>query len=98
MQEAVCTLLDRFNSLITQSINETDEADRLLSIFKSVAWLVFELLDLHPFSDGNGRLCRLLCSYSMFSQRTHLFLHLSIIRANTCTLLLLPGNPNILTN
>ena len=34
-----------------------------LSIFKSAAWLVFELLDLHPFSDGNGRLCRLLCSY-----------------------------------
>ena len=63
MQEAVCTLLDRYNSLITQSINETDETDRLLSIFKSIAWLVFELLDLHPFSDGNGRLCRLLCSY-----------------------------------
>ena len=63
MQEAVCTLLDRYNSLITQSINETNESDRLLSIFKSAAWLVFELLDLHPFSDGNGRLCRLLCSY-----------------------------------
>ena len=63
MQEAVCTLLDRFNSLITQSINETDESDRLLSIFKSAAWLVFEFLDLHPFSDGNRRLCRLLCSY-----------------------------------
>ena len=63
MQEAVCTLLDRYNSLITQSLNETNESDRLLSIFKSAAWLVFELLDLHPFSDGNGRLCRLLCSY-----------------------------------
>ena len=62
MQEAVCTLLDRYNSLITQSINEADESDRLLSIFKSAAWLVFELLDLHPFSDGNGRLCRLLCT------------------------------------
>ena len=63
MQEAVCTLLDRYNSLITQSLNETNESDRLLSILKSAAWLVFELLDLHPFSDGNGRLCRLLCSY-----------------------------------
>ena len=39
------------------------KSDRLLSIFKSAAWLVFELLDLHPFSDGNGRLCRLVCSY-----------------------------------
>ena len=29
MQEAVCTLLDRYNSLITQSLNETNESDRL---------------------------------------------------------------------
>lgn len=63
MQEAVCLLLDRFNSLFTDSINRTDEVEKLQGIFKSVAWLVFELLDLHPFSDGNGRLCRLLCSY-----------------------------------
>ena len=58
MQEAVCVLLDRFKSVYMQSINSG-----LLSLFKCVAWLVFELLDLHPFSDGNGRLCRLLSSY-----------------------------------
>ena len=63
MQEAVCVLLDRFNSLFTQSINTSPESNKLLSIFKCVAWLVFELLDLHPFSDGNGQLCRLLSSY-----------------------------------
>ena len=63
MQEAVCVLLDRFNSVFMQSINTNPESNKLLSIFKCVAWLVFELLDLHPFSDGNGRLCRLLCSY-----------------------------------
>jgi fido (protein-threonine AMPylation protein) len=63
MQEAVCLLMDRYNSLFTQSMNKTDEVEKLQGIFKSVAWLVFELLDLHPFSDGNGRLCRLLCSY-----------------------------------
>ena len=63
MQEAVCILLDRFNSLFTQSIDTNPENNKLLSIFKCVAWLVFELLDLHPFSDGNGRLCRLLSSY-----------------------------------
>ena len=59
MQEAVSVLLDRFNSLLAQSMNSNE----LLHILKCVAWLVFELLDLHPFSDGNGRLCRLLCSY-----------------------------------
>ena len=51
MQEAVCVLLDRFNSLFTQSINTSPESNELLSILKCVAWLVFELLDLHPFSD-----------------------------------------------
>ena len=63
MQEAVCILLDRFNSLFTQSIDTSPESNKLLSIFKCVAWLVFELLDLHPFSDRNGRSCRLLSSY-----------------------------------
>lgn len=63
MQEAVSLLLDRYNSLFTDSVNKTDEVEKLQGIFKSVAWLVYELLDLHPFSDGNGRLCRLLCSY-----------------------------------
>ena len=63
MQEAVCVLLDRFNSVYMQSRNTNPESNKLSSIFKCVAWLVFELLDLHPFSDGNGRLCRLLSSY-----------------------------------
>ena len=63
MQETVCVLLDRFNSLFVQSNDKNPESNKLLNIFKCVAWLVFELLDLHPFSDGNGRLCRLLCSY-----------------------------------
>ena len=63
MQEAVCILLDRFNSVFMQSINTNLESNKLLSIFKCIAWLVFELLDLQPFSDGNRRLCRLLSSY-----------------------------------
>ena len=71
MQEAVCVLLDRFNSLFTQSINTSPESNKLLSIFKCVAWLVFELLDLHPFSNGNGRLCRLLSSYVLSTCTFH---------------------------
>lgn len=63
MMSAVCTLLDRFNSLLTHSLNLPSTEEQIENVFKSVAWLAFELLDLHPFSDGNGRVCRLLCSY-----------------------------------
>ncbi|XP_022100065.1 uncharacterized protein LOC110984322 [Acanthaster planci] len=50
--------------------SQTDEAedsqqlfDNTFKLLKTCSWLVFEMLDLHPFGDGNGRLCRLLCSY-----------------------------------
>ena len=36
-------------------------------VFKCAAWLLFHLVSLHPFSDGNGRTCRLLASYVISS-------------------------------
>lgn len=35
--------------------------------FKCAAWLLFHLVSLHPFADGNGRTCRLLASYVLSS-------------------------------
>ncbi|XP_038065246.1 uncharacterized protein LOC119735565 isoform X2 [Patiria miniata] len=77
MHNAVNNILDRFNSLLEEARNDTpiethsqetqiDEQEdevKLLCLYKACSWLVFEILDLHPFGDGNGRLCRLLCSY-----------------------------------
>eukprot|EP00112_Aurelia_sp_Birch-Aquarium-sp1_P026218 Seg916.3 transcript_id=Seg916.3/GoldUCD/mRNA.D3Y31 product="hypothetical protein" protein_id=Seg916.3/GoldUCD/D3Y31 len=68
-QQAAQCILDRYNSLL-QAIKEhwNSNGNRLECIedvFKSSAYLVFEMLDLHPFSDGNGRLCRLLASYAL---------------------------------
>ena len=45
----------------------------LVNIFKCVRWLVFELLDLHPFSEGNGRFVD-FCVV-MYFQHAHPFLH-----------------------
>ena len=64
----VQTLLDRYNDLITYCVKEQeDPEDQIYKMFKTCSFLLFELLDLHPFGDGNGRLCRLLCSYALSS-------------------------------
>lgn len=65
MEEAMNIILDRFNSLLQWLTSEKDESIRVYRLFKASSWLLFELLDLHPFSDGNGRLFRLLCSYTL---------------------------------
>ena len=67
MTVAVDLILDRMNSLVTDLNQKKNDKDKIEGIFKSVAWLVFELLDLHPFGNGNGRLCRVLCSYILSS-------------------------------
>ncbi|XP_028402969.1 uncharacterized protein LOC114525749 [Dendronephthya gigantea] len=68
MEESVQTLLDRYNDLMTHCVKEEKNSElRVSNMFKTCSWLLFELLDLHPFSDGNGRLCRLLCSYALSS-------------------------------
>lgn len=66
MEIAVWNLLDRCNARFDLCIKDgLKDCDFLYYLFKTCAWLLFELLDLHPFSDGNGRLCRILCSYML---------------------------------
>lgn len=68
MKTAVNNLLDKYNFLFDSCTkNGLKSSADYYSLFKICAWLLFELLDLHPFSDGNGRLCRILCSYSLSS-------------------------------
>ncbi|KAN0025340.1 hypothetical protein ACTFIU_003601 [Dictyostelium citrinum] len=57
IENSLKKLVDRYNVL---KINGTDRI--VLS-----SWLMYELLALHPFSDGNGRLSRLFCSWSLLS-------------------------------
>ena len=64
MTNAVNKLLDKYNYLFARCTkNRLDEYEDYYNLLRLCAWLLFELLDLHPFSDGNGRLCRILGSY-----------------------------------
>lgn len=64
MEEAVDRLIQKYNRMFDLCTKDgLKECDDLYYLFKTCAWLLFELLDLHPFGNGNGRLCRILCSY-----------------------------------
>jgi hypothetical protein len=55
-------ILDRFNTLYNKLI-ETNSKNEII---KLSVWLFSNLLREHPFSDGNGRLCRILLAYVLF--------------------------------
>jgi Fic family protein len=70
------TLEDRFYYIIDKhNIHMTalsmdrfqNPQERVEYVFKCAAWLLFHLVSLHPFADGNGRTCRLLASYVLSS-------------------------------
>lgn len=68
IKNEVNKLLDKYNFLFDAcSKHGLNEEKDYYNFFKLCAWLLFELLDLHPFSDGNGRLCRILGSYLLSS-------------------------------
>ena len=70
MTKAVYKLLDVYNPLFERCTKHgLDKYENYYNLFRLCSWLLFELLDLHPFPDGNGRLCRILGSYllSFFS-------------------------------
>ncbi len=54
----------KFYGIIDEHNIHADHEDKDTAyIFKCAAWLFFELISLHPFYDGNGRVCRLLANY-----------------------------------
>ena len=41
----------------------TTTREKVEYLIKCAAWLLFKFVDAHPFSDGNGRMCRLLANH-----------------------------------
>lgn len=59
MGVALTSLVDEYN--IRYDRHRCTYEDML----ETCAWFTFRFLSLHPFGDGNGRLCQILCNYSM---------------------------------
>ena len=54
--------IDRHN-IYMDLVKDMNTEEKVPYIFKCAAWLLFTVVDIHPFVDGNGRLCRLLANY-----------------------------------
>lgn len=46
---------------------EFDERDAR-KVYNLAAWILFHFVNIHPFSDGNGRMCRLLANSVLFNE------------------------------
>ena len=65
-EAALQSIVDEYHKhlvLIKKEIQKSMSLELLKKIFKVATSFLFTFLQLHPFSDGNGRLGRLLCSY-----------------------------------
>ena len=54
---------DGMDKIVREYNVKCSEADH--DPYQLASWLLFEVISLHPFEDGNGRLCRLLWCYSL---------------------------------
>ncbi|KAL9658371.1 hypothetical protein ABK040_015691 [Willaertia magna] len=52
-------LIDFYNSIVDRNDLNIEK------LFKLAAYLAFNFVDIHPFSDGNGRMCRILANHPL---------------------------------
>ena len=61
LEEMFYSIVDRHN-IFMKGIKKQETLEETI-VFKCAAWLLHEIVSLHPFYDGNGRICRLLANH-----------------------------------
>lgn len=68
------TLIDRYNdhvcNLPKSFLHNKMKFDvtKIRKIYNLAAWILFHFVNIHPFGDGNGRVCRLLANGVLFDE------------------------------
>ena len=63
----VQTIVDRYNATIDYIKNARLDPIKQNSMYiRCAAWILYNFVALHPFADGNGRMCRLLASHCLY--------------------------------
>ena len=64
--DEVLRKVDQYNATIEYiKQSKLDSIKRNLMYIRCAAWILYHFVSLHPFSDGNGRMCRLLASHCL---------------------------------
>ncbi len=63
--DAIQPIIDRFNALIQHIKLNSNSNNKIVNICKCAAYILYHIVSLHPFSDGNGRLSRFLACYTL---------------------------------